>query len=374
MLMFMLVTVLPSSETATIFFVLTLATQVRGVAELNLSNFCVLRLQDGVRIRDFSIWLLVWQLLVVLIILAICSVFDLLVLDTLAYSIIFFVICNQGLWGLVYAYGSVDGNFNRHIALQFSFLVSVVLGLYVYPKFANYLFLGFSMLSSAYFFFVVFEFDNKKNTTISVLQTNQVISYIKPFFLNNLAALFFVLLTMPLVVKILSSDEYVIYTLAIQASGVFLFLYRGLSKNILAGLYARKARNVKEEKFIIILLAISGVLFLLPWLDIPSFTLLSFVLGDINLNAEFLLLASGLGLMTLINLHQNNCLQSINKNWSLLGFRVFSNSVLLASLWLLYLEVDDSVFRTVLAIDYLVALTIVIVTRIYLNRFWGRAL
>ena len=97
------------------------------------------------------------------------------------------------------------------------------------------------------------KFDNKKNTTISVLQTNQVISYIKPFFLNNLAALFFVLLTMPLVVKILSSDEYVIYTLAIQASGVFLFLYRGLSKNILAGLYARKARNVKEEKFIIIL-------------------------------------------------------------------------------------------------------------------------
>ena len=225
-LTFVLASILPSDKAAMILFVLTLATQVRGVSELNLSNFCVLRLQDGVKIRNFSIWLLVWQFLAVLAVLAVCSTFfNVLVLDALAYSLVFFVICNQGLWGLVYAYGSADGNFERHLFSQGSFLASVVVGLYVYPTFAIYFFLAFGLLSLAYFLWVVFGFDNSKSTSTRL--TNQLVSYIKPFAINNLSALFFVLLTMPLVVKILPPHEYVIYTLAIQVSGVFLFLYRG---------------------------------------------------------------------------------------------------------------------------------------------------
>ena len=368
-LTFVLASILPSDKAAMILFVLTLATQVRGVSELNLSNFCVLRLQDGVKIRNFSIWLLVWQFLAVLAVLAVCSTFfNVLVLDALAYSLVFFVICNQGLWGLVYAYGSADGNFERHLFSQGSFLASVVVGLYVYPTFAIYFFLAFGLLSLAYFLWVVFGFDNSKSTSTRL--TNQLVSYIKPFAINNLSALFFVLLTMPLVVKILPPHEYVIYTLAIQVSGVFLFLYRGVGKNILAGLYARKSKNEREEKLIVIMVAIAGFLFLLPRLDLQLFSLLSVSLGDFSLNFEFLMLASGLGLMTLINLHQNNCLQAIDKNWPLLGFRVFSNSVLLASVWLLYILADEPVFRTILAIDYLVVLTAVIATRIYLTRYW----
>ena len=368
-LTFVLASTLPSAEASMILFVFTLATQVRGVSELNLSNFCVLRIQDGVNIRSFSIWLLVWQFLTVLAALAVCSTFlNVIVLDALAYSLVFFVICNQGLWGLVYAYGSADGNFERHLVSQGSFLASAVLGLHLYPMFAIHFFLAFGLLSLAYFFWVVIGFDNSKSTSTPL--TIQVVSYIKPFALNNLSALFFVLLTMPLVVKILPSTEYVIYTLAIQVSGIFLFLYRGVSKNILAGLYARKSKNEGEEKLIVLILAIAGFLFLLPYLDLHFFSQLSVNLGDLSLNFEFLMLASGLGLMTLINLHQNNCLQAIDKNWPLLGFRVFSNSILFASMWLFFRFADEPVFRTILAIDYLVVLTAVILTRVYLTRYW----
>ena len=308
-----------------------------------------------------------WQFLAIMAVLIVCSAFNVLVLDTLTYALVFFVICNQGLWGLIYAYGSADGNFERHLFLQGTLLASAVTGLYFYPSLAIYFFLTFGLLSLAYFSWVVIGFDNSKSTSTSL--TKQVISYIKPFAINNLSALFFVLLTMPLVVKILPSHEYVIYTLAIQVSGVFLFLYRGVSKNILASLYARKSKNEKEEKLIVIMLAIAGFLFFLPRLDL-QFLQLSMTMGDLSLNFEFLMLASGLGLMTLINLHQNNSLQAIEKNWPLLGFRVFSNSFLLASLWLVYLIADEPEFRTILAIDFLVVLTIVIATRVFLNRYW----
>jgi hypothetical protein len=368
-LTFVLASILPSDKASMILFVFMLATQVRGVSELNLSNFCVLRLQDGVNIRNFSIWLLLWQFLVVLAALAVCSTFfNVIVLDALAYSLVFFVICNQGLWGLVYTYGSADGNFERHLFSHGSFLASAVLGLHLYPMFAIQFFLAFGLLSLGYFFWVVFGFDNSNSTSTPL--TIQVVSYIKPFAINNLSALFFVLLTMPLVVKILPSNEYVLYTLAIQVSGIFLFLYRGVSKNILASLYARKSKNEGEEKLIVLILAIAGFLFLLSSLDLQFFSQLSVNLRDLSLNLEFLMLASGLGLMTLINLHQNNCLQAIDKNWPLLGFRVFSSSVLVVSLWLLYRLADEPVFRTILAIDYLVVLTVVILTRVYLTRYW----
>lgn len=366
-LTFVLASILPSDKAAIVLFILTLATQVRGVSELNLSNFCVLRLQDGVKIKNFSIWLLGWQFFAVLAVLAICSAFNILVLDALAFSLIFFVICNQGLWGLVYAYGSADGNFERHLFSQGSLLASVVLGLYLYPSLAIHFFLIFGFLSLVYFSLVVFGFDNSKSTSTPL--TKQVISYIKPFAINNLSALFFILLTMPLVVKILPSHEYVIYTLAIQVSGIFLFLYRGVSKNILASMYARKSKNEKEEKLIVIITAIAGFLFFLPRLDL-QFLQLSMTLGDLSLNFEFFMLASGIGLMTLINLHQNNSLQAIKKNWPLLGFRVFSNSFLLASLWLVYLFADEPGFRTILTIDFLVVFTVVIATRVFLNRYW----
>ena len=124
------------------------------------------------------------------------------------------------------------------------------------------------------------------------------------------------------------------------------------------------------SKLMVLIFAIAGFLFLLPSLDLQFFSKLSVNLGDLSLNFGFLMLASGLGLITLINIHQNNCLQAIDKNWPLLGFRVFSSSVLFVSLWFLYRLADETVFQTILAIDYLVGLTVVILTRIYLTRYW----
>ncbi len=372
MLTFLLASLLPSSEAAAVFFVLMLAAQVRGISELNLSNFCVLRLQDGIDIRKFSILLLLWQFLIVTLIFTTFAIFNLIILNSVALSVILFVICNQGIWGLVYSYGSADGNFIRHLIVHAILLASLVCGLYLSTESLNYLFLVFSILSMIYFLSVVHGYDVDQKR--SILDVNEVVSYVKPFFLNSLSALFFALTTIPLVMKILSPDNYVVYVLVIQISSIYLFMYRGISKNVLASLYSRIKKNEAEEKLITLLLFIAVIFFLLPWFEISILSEILVSLGNLNLSAEFVLLASGLGLLTLINLHQNNSLQSINKTWPLLGFRVLSNGTLLVSFLLLYLLADEPLYKIVLGIDFLVALVIVLATRLYLSRYWKRAI
>ena len=365
---FILAVVLPSEESALLFFCLMLSTQVRGAAELNLSNFCVLRLQDGANLTGLSLLLLVWQFFIVLIVLTICAIFDIVVIGINTISIVFFVVCNQGIWSIIYAYGSADGKFNNYLVIQGGLLSALSASIFLAPKFLAYLFFVYSLLTFIYFLTVVASFhDTRKRTQ---LLFNQILIFIQPFFVNNLTALLFVLVSMPLVVKLLSDQEYVLYSLATQIAGLFLFLYRGISKKLLAFLYTRGAKNQSEDRMIIALLFVASSLFFagLPDLSFPQHA--SIQLKDAIIEPGLFMLSCGLGIITLVNLHQNNTLQSIEKNWPLLAFRILSNSFLFAGLLLLYFCSVETTSRAILIVECLVCFIVVIATRGFLNQYW----
>ena len=361
-----LASIFAPKEAAVTLFAFTLASQVRGISEFNLSNFCVLRIQDGVKVRNFSIGLLIWQLLIIQVVFLICASLGLLQLNSLVNSIVLFVVCNQGIWALVYAYGSADNKFHRHLVVHAGLLGALVFGLSIFPDNASNWFFGFCIIAFIYFLVVVLGFDAAESG--SKFKFRSVTLYVRPFALNSFSALLFVTVSMPLVLDILPSEDYIIYSIVIQISGAFQFMYRALSKNILARLYVNQRKGSKEDTQIITLLIGSLLLFLLAQYDIGSLSNVTISLGETKFSITAVTFASALGLVSLTNLHQNNCMQAINENWSLLGFRVLSNSMLLVSYGVVYFVAQQVNYPTVVAIDFSVVLAIVLATRIFLNK------
>jgi len=358
----------PTIYAASIFFIITLVTQVRGAAELNLSNYLVMATKNKKNVTTLIFFQILLQIGVLLPVVFVFYKLEYFELDLKILFLVLFLVVNQGVWGMTHAINSTIGKFRDGIFFQTILILIVAGGLYFNYSYMIH-FLIISIVLGPIFLFTRWkEYANHISwKEVESVSAKDIKKYSHPFFVNNSFSLVFSLLLPPFIFQNLSSEHYIWYGLGLQIVSGIVYIYKGLSKKILSYMLDNRESNFNREIYIVLsLLSLLLVLSYFVFQDKEYIELLR--INETSVVLGLVLLSSSAGLLSLLNIHQNLFMQSVMKNWLLVRIRIFSNFLMGVLVILWWLSQDRLSYQVVVLLEILTMAIVTYVTFVFLSR------